>query len=88
MEREQFLDALDTEGFSEVVHVKREPNGALESHTHPFEAKALILAGEIRIMTDAGERIYRQGDIFHLKTNEPHSESYGPQGVEYLVGRR
>ncbi|BAL23056.1 cupin domain-containing protein [Azoarcus sp. KH32C] len=68
--------------------VEREPNGALDTHTHPFEAKALILAGEILIRTEAEATTYRVGDVFHLAANEPHTESYGPAGVRYLVGRR
>ncbi|TFV95468.1 cupin domain-containing protein [Oxalobacteraceae bacterium OM1] len=88
MEREQFVSMLQAEGFSNMVNVTREPNGAMESHTHPFEAKALILDGEIRIRTGGIERIYCAGDVFHLRAEEPHFESYGPQGVRYLVGRK
>lgn len=32
--------------------------------------------------------VYRAGDIFHLKANVVHTEHYGPQGVQYLVGRK
>ena len=60
----------------------------MDEHTHPFEAKALILAGEIRIVTAQGERVYRAGDLFHLQAHEPHSEFYGPLGVRYLSGRK
>lgn len=88
MEREQFINMLNAAGFSETVEVTREPGGMLWSHVHAFEAKALILDGEIRIITAAGERLYRTGDIFHLQPHEPHSESYGSRGVRYLVGRK
>lgn len=88
MDSEQFLEMVQSEGFSEVVRVVREPGALLESHTHPFEAKALILVGEIRITTATDDRTYRAGDIFHLQAQEPHAEFYGPQGVQYLVGRK
>jgi quercetin dioxygenase-like cupin family protein len=68
--------------------VRREPNGTLADHAHPFEAKALILAGEIRIHAGGEIKIYRAGDVFHLRRDEPHRESYGPEGVDYLSGRR
>lgn len=87
MDREQFINMLNAAGFREMVEVTREPGGMLESHVHSFEAKALILDGEIRIATAAGERVYRTGDIFHLQQQEPHSETYGAHGVRYLVGR-
>ncbi|GAA6120921.1 cupin [Acidovorax sp. FG27] len=84
-----FQRQLAEEGFDPAVRVEREADGRWDEHTHPFEAKALILSGEIRIRTGAGtDRTYREGDVFHLAHEEPHAEWYGPQGVVYLVGRR
>ncbi|CAJ0771294.1 cupin domain-containing protein [Ralstonia chuxiongensis] len=87
MDRDAFVSALRAEGFTEFVLVTREA-GELDTHTHPFEAKALILEGEIHIRTDGAERVYRPGDTFHLAANAPHTERYGAQGVQYLVARR
>lgn len=66
MEQEHFRAQLIREGFENLVLVERAPNGSIDDHAHSFEAKALILHGEIRIHTEGGERIYRVGDIFHL----------------------
>jgi quercetin dioxygenase-like cupin family protein len=88
MEQQAFLDTLKAEGYAEPVRVRREPNGTLADHAHPFEAKALILAGEIRIHAGGEIKIYRAGDVFHLRRDEPHRESYGPEGVDYQAGRR
>jgi quercetin dioxygenase-like cupin family protein len=88
MDKEGFVEALAKEGFSELVNVEREPNGGMDMHTHPFEAKALILDGEISIVCGGTERVYGPGSIFHLQAGEPHKEHYGPDGVRYLVGRR
>jgi len=87
MEPEAFTSVLAKEGFTELVIVTREA-GALEEHAHPFEAKALILSGEIHIRIGDDERLYRPGDVFHLPADLPHAERYGPQGVQYLVGRK
>jgi quercetin dioxygenase-like cupin family protein len=87
MDRETFVSAVAQEGFTELVTVTRE-RGATEEHSHPFEAKALIIAGQMHIRVGAEERLYRVGDMFHLLANVPHSERYGPEGVEYLVGRK
>jgi Cupin domain len=88
MEYLNFVNALSAEGFAEPVKVNREANGFLDSHTHPFEAKALILEGEIKISVADEERVYRAGDVFHLMENTAHCEYYGPSGVSYLVGRK
>ena len=88
MTAEAFSEMLRREGFSDIVIVEREPNGVLDAHAHPFVAKALILDGKIRLVVDRMERIYRPGDIFHLKHGETHVERYGPSGVRYLVGKK
>jgi quercetin dioxygenase-like cupin family protein len=88
MEYLNFVNSLASEGFAEPVKVSRDANGYLDSHTHPFEAKALILEGEIRIVVSDLETTYRPGDVFQLAENTPHAEFYGPHGVTYLVGRK
>lgn len=87
MQREAFTEALAKEGFTEFVTVQYEA-GAREEHAHPFEAKALILAGEIHIRVGDEERLYKTGDVFHLPANMTHTERYGPQGVTFLAGRK
>ena len=88
MDQNEFTRILASDGFEEVVTVVREPNGSLAEHRHPFEAKALILDGELRIRTAGQERVYLPGQVFHLALNELHSEAYGPTGVSYLAGRK
>ncbi|EON15633.1 MULTISPECIES: hypothetical protein [Pandoraea] len=87
MQRDAFERELALEGFTELVKVTREA-GNLDVHAHPFEAKALILFGEIAIRIGDNERVYHEGDVFHLRANEAHAEHYGPAGVQYLVGRK
>jgi quercetin dioxygenase-like cupin family protein len=88
MERQAFIDTLQADGYAEPVLVQRDANGELAEHAHPFEAQALVLQGEIRIHAGGEIKIYRAGDVFHLRRGEPHRESYGPDGVTYLSGRR
>jgi quercetin dioxygenase-like cupin family protein len=88
MSLEAFLVMTQTEGFAHPVEVHRESNGFLDLHEHPFEAKALILDGEIEIGDARHQRRYRAGEIFHLLKNQPHWERYGPTGVRYLSARK
>ncbi|WP_233866411.1 cupin domain-containing protein [Paraburkholderia adhaesiva] len=87
MQRDAFIRKLAEEGFPEPIVVTREA-GELNEHAHTFEAKALVLDGEIHIRVGGEERLYGVGDVFHLRANERHAERYGPNGVQYLVGRR
>ena len=88
MDRAAFTEMLLKEGFPDAVLVTREANITMDVHTHPFEAKALIVDGELHIRVDDDERLYRVGDVFHLPANKAHAERYGPNGVSYLVGRK
>ena len=88
MTEQEFRDQLAADGITTIVVVEREPNGSLDTHSHPFEARALILDGEITIVADTGTMHCRAGDTFRLAAHVPHTENYGPQGVKYLAGRK
>ncbi|MGE1151797.1 cupin domain-containing protein [Pseudomonas kitaguniensis] len=88
MQTHQFLSLLAEQGFGTTDLVERVPFDTLDDHAHPFEAKALVLEGELTIRTPGLERTYKKGDVFHLQRDEAHSEVSGPEGVQYLVGRR
>lgn len=88
MNKEEFTAQLSRQGFGSLVEVEREPNGMMDLHSHPFDSKALILEGEIRLVIAGAERVYRSGEVFELSSGTGHVEYYGPQGVRYLVGRK
>lgn len=88
MDQATFVEQLAREGFQPPVLVERDALGRLESHAHFFEARALVIQGELHIRTAAGERHYGVGDIFQLAAQEAHSKVFGPTGVRYLAGRR
>ena len=88
MNSEQFLQSLRQDGFPDPVEVQQLPNGRLDIHEHPFEVRALVIDGAITISIDDVSKIYKAGEIFHLRFKQPHAESYGPQGVKYLASRK
>ena len=58
-------------------------------HTHPFEANALVVKGEMWLTEPGGPaRRLVPGDRFHLPAHAPHDERYGPVGATYWVARR
>ena len=88
MNTEQFLDLLRHDGFPEPVEVQQLPNASLGVHEHPFEVMALVIDGSIEIVIDGLSKTYQAGDIFQLRMKQPHSESYGSEGVKYLASRK
>ena len=88
MNKEQFLQLLERDGFPEPVEVHQTPNGHLHEHEHPFEVRALIIEGDIKIVSDGISKTYNIGDVFQLGFKQAHSESYGPEGVKYLASRK
>jgi quercetin dioxygenase-like cupin family protein len=87
MDQVDFLKTLESKGFPGPIRIVREPGG-LGEHSHPFESQALITQGSITLVIDGVETSYLPGDVFHLLSGQVHSESYGPEGVEYLVSRK
>ena len=92
MNKQDFEDALQLEGYSLAVEVERLAGYALGEHAHPFDAWALITKGEITIAPGVGQgnysKTYRTGDVFKLPRGTLHFEYAGPNGVTYLSGRR
>ena len=88
MNRVEFETALREEGYQEVGDRRMEPNKTNPEHSHEFDARLLILEGELRIISEGRERTYRVGDTFAMSAGCLHSEQCGPEGVRYLAGRR
>jgi quercetin dioxygenase-like cupin family protein len=88
MDRVEFEAALREEGYLEIADRRMEPNKTNPEHSHEFDARLLVLEGEITITCNGDERTYRAGDTFAMSAGCLHTEQCGPQGVRYLAGRR
>jgi len=88
MTKSEFIHMLIQEGYPDPIEVRREPDGWLAEHSHPFEVYALILEGQIQLTVAGEDNTYKVGDIFYLGAQELHAESYGKTGVLYLASRR
>ena len=88
MTLQEFVASLLAEGYSPTVHLDREANFSMGDHQHPFDACALMTAGEFVITVGDDSRIYKTGDIFQLPAGTVHQERAGPLGASYIVGRR
>jgi hypothetical protein len=85
---EQFESQLLAEGFDTVLERKWGPSAVADTHSHPFEARALVVQGEMWLTIGAVSRHLKAGDRFELLPGQLHSERYGVEGATYWVGRR
>ena len=88
MTNQEFHDELKASGFDAAVAIDRPVGYAMDEHQHPFDACAMITAGDITLVVDSVSTRYGTGDVFRLPAGTPHHEAAGPQGVSYLSGRR
>ena len=88
MKDEHFECALRRDGFDEIERRNLPAGTCVAEHAHPFDVRALVLDGEIRLTVEGDEYAYREGDIFVMPAGHRHAEAVGPDGVDYLVGRR
>ena len=86
---DEFRSEMLAAGYDEVLQRPWEPGAVAPTHTHSFEANAVVVQGQ-RWLTEEGgpERELGPGDRFHLQANVPHAERYGPEGATYWVARK
>lgn len=84
-----FRDQMLANGYDEVLERPWAPGTVIPTHTHPFEAEALVVAGEMWLsVRGRPTRHLLPGDRFHLQPDEAHEERYGDSGVTYWVARK
>jgi quercetin dioxygenase-like cupin family protein len=85
---ESFRASSLRDGADEVLERRYQPGQIVETHTHAFDARALVVDGEMWLTFGEQTQHLRAGDAFHVPSGTPHSEKYGPQGATYWVARR
>lgn len=83
-----FESEMRAHGYDEVLERHWTPLQEVETHSHPFDAHALIVKGEMWLMEDRRTQHLHTGDTFDLTHGTPHSERYGSSGATYWVARR
>ena len=76
------------QGFDEVVERQWKADTVIDTHTHAFALKALLVQGEMWLQVGAEARHLLPGDTFALEREVPHAERYGREGATYWVARR
>jgi quercetin dioxygenase-like cupin family protein len=84
--REAFESDLRREGF-EVVHGGQKPGHAADPHAHDFDARIMVLSGEITLVRDGKAETFRAGDHCEVPAGCMHAEQVGSEGVAYIAGK-
>lgn len=75
-------------GFDEALVRDWAPGTVVPTHSHDFDADAVVTQGEMWLGVDGEVRHLKSGDTFTLARGVPHDERYGPAGATYWVARR
>ena len=76
------------DGYEEALVREWAPDTVVETHSHPFDADAVVTQGEMWLTCAGSTRHLKPGDTFSLASGVPHAERYGAQGATYWVARR
>ena len=87
MDRATFIAELERDGY-EIVEREMEANDVKSDHAHEFDARVMVLKGEITITRDGNAATYRAGDSCAMPHGCRHGERAGPEGVSYIAARR
>lgn len=85
---DEFRNQSLARGFDEVLERVWKPGTVIDTHTHEFEASAVVTRGEMWLGENGVERRLVPGDTFHLQAGTPHTERYGDEGAVYWVARK
>ena len=85
---QSFEEDLKRDGFADIETKSVERNKHTGEHSHPFDVRAKVLAGEITLTCAGVSRTYRTGDTCSMEAGCEHAEQCGSSGVTYTVGRK
>ncbi len=76
------------DGFDEIIQKEWACDLVLEKHTHPFDARVQLSAGQLVLSLASGVQKFESGQGFFLARGVEHAEQYGPQGATLWVARK
>ena len=86
MDRAEFEASLHRDGY-EIVTRDMAPNAVNPDHTHPFDARIMVVAGSMTLAIDGQRHTYGPGECCAVSAGTLHAEESGPAGASYIAGR-
>jgi quercetin dioxygenase-like cupin family protein len=87
MDRTAFEAELQRDGYQIVVNTMQ-PSAINPEHTHDFDARLMVVAGEMTVVAEGRRNTYKVGDTFSMTNGCRHAEHAGTDGATYVAGRR
>ncbi|HEX3991614.1 MAG TPA: cupin domain-containing protein [Acetobacteraceae bacterium] len=87
MNQSEFEADLKREGY-EVFYGGMQAGHANSDHTHPWQARVMVIGGTITITRNGKTETFGVGDSCAVSAGELHAEQVGELGVAYIAGRR
>lgn len=84
----QFEADCRQSGFADVEHRDGAPDFKAQPHTHPFDVRGYIVAGEFTLVRNDKPERYVAGQSFEMEAGCLHAEHFGAAGSKYILGRR
>ena len=87
MNQSEFEADLKRDGY-EVFYGGMQAGHANPDHAHAWDARVMVIGGEITITRAGKAETFRVGDSCAVQAGEMHAEQVGASGVAYIAGRR
>lgn len=88
MDRVEFENQLESDGYSQIETKDYAARPANEAHGHDFAVRGLVLEGAFTVIQGNQSVTYHPGEVFAVAGGVAHSEEIGAQGARVLVGRK
>ena len=76
------------QGYNEVLERRWEPGAVMATHTHAWDATAVVVQGEMWLTVGAATVHIVPGGGFEVDRGAPHAERYGSEGTTLWAARR
>lgn len=87
MNRAAFEASLRRDGY-EIMARDWAADTVNPAHTHDFDARLFVTAGDVTMTIDGERRTYGVGESWAVPAGTLHAEACGPNGVSLIIGRR
>ncbi|NNF54150.1 MAG: cupin domain-containing protein [Acidimicrobiales bacterium] len=85
---DDFHDFCVADGYDAPADKVYQPNDRPGFHTHPFDARVLIIKGMLVMAMTDHEMVLGPGDVCDVPAGTPHSEQTAATGAKGLLAIR